>query len=110
MKLTCFIQYQLDPFKIELFQQYAANWGQIIPRCGGELLGYFFPYEGTNNIAYGLICFDSLASYEAYRNRLKQDKQALENFEFARQQQFIQQEKRSFLMADEHCFLKGLIK
>ena len=55
-----------DPFH-ESFRKYAENWGRIIPRCGGHLVGYFLPHEGTNDVAWGLIAFDSLAAYEAYR-------------------------------------------
>ena len=73
MGITCFIRYQIDPFQRDAFAQYAANWGQIIPRCGGRLLGYFLPHEGTNDIAWGLIAFDDLAAYEIYRARLKAD-------------------------------------
>ncbi|WP_240657468.1 NIPSNAP family protein [Pseudoalteromonas rubra] len=77
--ITCFIEYQLDPSKLALFEQYARNWGEIIPRCGGELVGYFLPHEGTNFVAYGLINFASLAEYEAYRVRLKADQQGRDN-------------------------------
>ncbi|HEX8957719.1 MAG TPA: NIPSNAP family protein, partial [Burkholderiaceae bacterium] len=73
--ITCFIRYEIDPFKRELFRRYAEQWGRIIPRCGGHLLGYFLPHEGSNDIAWGLIAFDSLASYEAYRARLKTDEE-----------------------------------
>ncbi len=97
MKVTCFIQYQLDPYKLEAFRQYAENWGRIIPACGGELLGYFMPHEGSNNTAFGLISFASLAEYERYRVRLKADPAGKANFEFAQREQFIVQELRSFL-------------
>jgi hypothetical protein len=97
MSITCFIEYRLDPFKLDLFARYAEQWGQIIPACGGQLLGYFLPHEGSNDRAFGLISFHSLADYEAYRHRLKQDSAALQNFAFARQHQFILQEWRSFL-------------
>ena len=73
MTIACFIRYEIDPFQREAFQDYARNWGRIIPRCGGKLLGYFLPHEGTNFVAYGLIGFDSLADYERYRTRLKAD-------------------------------------
>ena len=65
MTITCFIRYRIDPFQREAFKEYAENWGRIIPRCGGQLIGYFVPHEGTNDIAWGLIAFDSLAAYEA---------------------------------------------
>jgi len=71
MTITCIIRYQIDPFQRDAFKRYAENWGRIIPRCGGHLIGYFLPYEGTNDVGWGLIAFDSLASYEAYRMRLK---------------------------------------
>ena len=96
-KITCFIQYKINPFKVNEFQQYAKNWGQIIPECGGDLLGYFLPHEGTNDIAYGLISFNSLADYEVYRARLKKDKLGFANFSLAQEQKFIVEESRSFL-------------
>ena len=83
MTMTCFIRYQIDPFQRDAFKKYAENWGRIIPRCGGHLVGYFLPHEGTNDIAWGLIVFDSLASYETYRARLRSDPEALENFSMA---------------------------
>jgi len=99
MNVTCFIRYQIDPVQREEFQKYAENWGRIIPRCGGRLVGYFLPSEGTNDIAWGLIAFDSLASYEAYRKRLKADPEARENFSFARDKRIILREERAFLEA-----------
>ena len=99
MNVTCFIRYQIDPVQREEFQTYAENWGRIIPRCGGRLIGYFLPSEGTNDIAWGLIAFDSLASYEAYRKRLKADPEARENFAFARDKRLILREERTFLEA-----------
>ena len=83
MSIVCFIRYQIDPFQREAFATYARNWGPIIPRCGGHLIGYFLPHEGTNDIAWGLIGFDSLAAYERYRTRLKADERGRENFAFA---------------------------
>ncbi len=97
MTIVCFIRYQIDPFQRAEFQQYAREWGRIIPRCGGHLVGYFLPSEGTNDIAWGLIGFDSLASYEAYRARLKTDPQARANFEFAQTKRFILREERTFV-------------
>src|SRR5256885_793924 len=61
MTITVFIRYQLDPFQCDAFEEYARHWLTVIPKCGGNLLGYWMPHEGTNNIAYGLISFDSLA-------------------------------------------------
>jgi hypothetical protein len=96
MTITCFIRYQIDPFQREHFRQYAENWGRIIPRCGGHLLGYFLPHEGSNDIAWGLVAFDSLAAYEAYRTTLRTDTESRANFEFAQQHRFILREERTF--------------
>ena len=96
MPLTCFIRYQIDPFQRDVFKAYAGNWGRIIPRCGGHLVGYFLPHEGTNDVAWGLISFDSLAAYEAYRARLKTDAEGRENFLMAQRLRFILREERTF--------------
>jgi hypothetical protein len=97
MNISCFIRHQIDPFQREAFRRYAQNWGRIIPRCGGRLLGYFLPHEGSNDIALGLIGFDSLAAYEAYRARLKADAEGRANFEWAQRERFILREERTFL-------------
>ena len=95
--ITCFIRYQIDPFQRDAFAEYARNWLRIIPRCGGRLLGYFLPHEGTNDVAWGLIAFESLGAYETYRARLKADDEGRENFAFAQSRRFILREERSFL-------------
>ena len=97
MTITCFIRYQIDPFQREAFREYAVRWGRIIPRCGGNLVGYFLPHEGTNDVAWGLIAFDSLAAYEAYRAKLKADPEGRANFAFAQERRFILREERTFL-------------
>ena len=101
MKITCFIRYQIDPAKRAEFRHYAENWARIIPRCGGELLGYFLPHEGTNDIAFGLISFPTLAAYEAYRLRLHGDAESLNNFALANTERLILREERTFLEAVE---------
>jgi hypothetical protein len=104
MRITCFIRYQIDPYQKEAFQKYAENWGRIIPRCGGHLVGYFLPHEGTSDIAWGLIAFESLAAYEAYRARLRNDAEARENFAMAETKRLILREERSFLETVEETF------
>jgi NIPSNAP len=94
--VTCFIRYQIDPFQKEAFREYAENWGRIIPRCGGHLVGYFLPHEGTNDVAWGLIAFESLAAYEAYRAKLRTDPDALSNFAAAEAKRFVLREERTF--------------
>jgi len=97
MTVTCFIRYRIDPFRRDAFAAYARRWLSIIPRCGGDLLGYFLPYEGTNDIAWGLVSFPGLAEYEAYRARVRADAEARENFAFAQRERFILSEERTFL-------------
>ena len=102
--ITCFIRYQIDPFQRDAFREYAQYWGRIIPRCGGHLLGYFLPHEGSNDIAWGLIGFDSLAAYETYRARLKTDAEARTNFARAYEKRFILREERTFTEGVEGTF------
>lgn len=97
MTVTVFIRYRLDPFKVAEFERYAQNWLTIIPACGGDLLGYWMPHEGTNDIAFGLISFPGLAEYEAYRARLRTDEAGRANFEMAQDGRFILSEERTFL-------------
>ena len=97
MAITCFIRYEIDPFQLDAFREYANNWRRIIPRCGGDLVGYFLPHEGTNNVAWGLIAFESLAAYEAYRARLRSDPEGRSNFAFAQERRLILREERTFL-------------
>lgn len=97
MKTVCIIRYQIDPFQRDAFREYAEAWGRIIPRCGGHLVGYFLPSEGTNDVAWGLIGFDSLAQYETYRTKLKSDNEGRANFEFAQSRRLILREERNFV-------------
>jgi hypothetical protein len=95
--LTCFIRYQIDPFKRAEFVRYAQVWGQAIPRCGADLIGYFAPHEGSATLAYGVYNIENLAAYEAYRARLAADPLGRENYEFAKRERFILREDRTFL-------------
>lgn len=95
--LTCVIEYQIDPTKKDQFVQYAQNWGQAIPRCGADLIGYFAPHEGSSTLAYGIYSIESLAAYEAYRARLAADPLGRENYAFAQAEKFLLKETRTFL-------------
>jgi NIPSNAP len=97
--ITCVIRYQIDPFQRDAFRTYAEAWGRIIPRCGGTLLGYFLPHEGTNDVAWGLIAFESLADYETYRARITSDPEGRANFAFATERRLIVREERNFVEA-----------
>ena len=100
--ITCFIRYEIDPFKKEAFAHYAQNWGQAIPRCGADLIGYFGPHEGSATTAYGVYNIESLSAYEAYRARLAADPLGQKNYEFAKAEKFIQREDRVFLKNMSH--------
>jgi hypothetical protein len=97
MAITVFIRYQIDPFKRGMFETYAKRWSAVIPRCGGDLVGYWLPHEGTNNIAFALISFENLAAYESYRARLMLDEEGASIFGFAAEHKFILAEERTFL-------------
>ena len=107
MSITCFIRYEIDPFQRDAFREYAENWGRIIPRCGGNLIGYFLPLEGTNYEAWGLIAFDSLAAYESYRARLRSDPEGRANFAMAQEKRFIVREERTFTETVGAAFQKA---
>jgi hypothetical protein len=95
--ITCFIGYEIDPTRVDAFAQYARNWGEAIPRCGADLIGYYAPHEGSATLAYGVYNIESLAAYEAYRARLRDDPLGRENYLFAQREQFIRREDRAFL-------------
>ena len=95
--LTCIIQYRIDPTKRAHFEEYAQRWGQAIPRCGADLIGYYAPHEGSTTLAYGIYNIESLAAYEAYRQRLQQDPLGQENYAFAQREKFLLQEERTFV-------------
>lgn len=95
--LTCVIRYHIDPTQHDKFAQYARNWGQAIPRCGADLIGYFAPHEGSSTLAYGIYNVDSLAAYEDYRARLAEDPLGRENYAFAQREKFLVREDRTWL-------------
>ena len=96
--ITCIIRYRIDPRRPEHFARYARNWGQAIPRCGAELVGYYAPHEGSSTRAYGIYNIESLAAYEAYRARLADDPLGRENYAFA--------QREGFLLGEERCFVR----
>ena len=94
--ITCIIRYEIDPYRQDAFEEYARNWGRVIPRCGADLIGYFAPHEGTATTAYGIYTIENLAAYEAYRARLKADPLGRENLALSRRGQIIRREDRQF--------------
>jgi hypothetical protein len=99
MTIACMIRYEIDPFQRDAFERYAERWSRIIPRCGGHLVGYFLPHEGTNDVAWAIIAFESLGAYEAYRARLREDEDGRANFAAAQRERFILREERTFVRA-----------
>ncbi|MEM1159934.1 MAG: NIPSNAP family protein [Pseudomonadota bacterium] len=97
MSITCFIRYELDPWKTDAFREYARVWGEAIPAAGADLIGYFAPHEGSTTTAYGVYTIDNLAAYEAYRARLAASDLGRQNYEFAQAEKFILREDRIFL-------------
>ena len=97
MTITCFIKYEIDPTRPELFHEYAKTWGKAIPQCGVDLIGYYAPHEGSATTAYGVYNISSLAEYEQYRERLKQSVLGIQNYQFAKENKFILKEDRIFL-------------
>lgn len=107
--ITCFIRYEIDPFARDAFAEYARGWGQAIPACGADLIGYFGPHEGSATTAYGVYSLPDLAAYEAYRARLAEHPVGRSNFDFARRERFIRREDRIFLrrVSDPHAAPAG---
>lgn len=94
--LTCIIEYDIDPFKRDKFYQYAQSWGQAIPQCGADLVGFFAPHEGNTTKAFGIYNIANLAAYEAYRKRLADHPLGRKNYRFAAEKGFIRSEHRAF--------------
>ena len=94
--ITCIIRYEIDPYRLPAFEEYARNWGSVIPRCGADLVGYFAPHEGTTTTAYGIYSIADLAAYEAYRARIRADPLGRENFALSQRERFIRREDRQF--------------
>jgi hypothetical protein len=104
MTIACVIRYQIDPFQREVFKTYAETWGRVIPRCGGHLVGYFLPHEGTNDVAWGIIAFSSLAEYERYKLRVAADPDGRANFAMAAAKRCILREERNFVQVVDGTF------
>lgn len=97
MAILCAIRYPIDPFQPDGFKNHPENLIPIIPHCGGHLVGYFLPHEGTNEIARGLVAFDSLVSYQAYKTWLKSDEEAIADAAMIQAKRIITGEQRNFV-------------
>ena len=94
--VTIYLRYVLDPRKLKEFEHYGKLWIPLVARFGGTHHGYFLPSEGANNIALALFTFDSLTSYESYRQRSMEDAECLAAFQYAEETQCILSYERSF--------------
>ena len=95
--ITSYLQYELDPEKIDEFEEYARLWLALLPKFGGEHHGYFLPHESANDLAVALFSFPSLAAYEEYRTASKKDPKCLEAFDYAARTGCIKRYDRQFL-------------
>ena len=69
-----------------------------------EAHGWSAAEYGSFYVAWGLIAFESLAMYEAYRARIKADAEGRANFAFAQSHRLIVREERTFVETVEGTF------
>lgn len=94
--ITCYLKYEIDPWKLAEFEQYVRMWFPLLKKFGGTHHGYFLPSEGASNIALGLFSFPSMADYEQYREKSLQDPECQAAFRFARETRCFLSYERSF--------------
>jgi hypothetical protein len=102
--LVCIIRYQIDPFQKEDFRKHGQNLIRIVPRLGGHFIAFMLPHEGTNDVAWALVGFDSMADYEAYRTRIKADTEGVEDAEWTARKRLILREERNFVEVVDGTF------
>ena len=95
--ITCYITYRIDPDKLKEFEKYAQMWIPLVYKFGGTHHGYFLPHEGANDLAVALFSFDSLASYEVYREESMGDSQCIAAYDYAKETKCIRSYERSFM-------------
>jgi hypothetical protein len=95
--VTCYLRYEIDPYKKREFEHYARLWIPLVERFGGTHHGYFLPHEGASDIALALFTFDSLADYETYRKRVAKDADCKAAFAYAERTRCIRRYERSFM-------------
>jgi len=94
--ITCYLNYIIDPKKLNEFESYAKLWIPLVNKFGGTHHGYFLPSEGKNNVALALFSFPSLATYEQYRIDSFKDAECIEVFKYAQETDCIVSYERSF--------------
>jgi len=95
--ITCYVNYVIDPYKLDAFEQYAKMWIPLVESYGGTHHGYFLPHEGPNNVALTLFSFPTLAEYETYRTRSLSDPACQAAYDHAEKTRCIISYERSFM-------------
>ena len=95
--ITCYLQYTIDPYKCEEFRTYAEMWIPLIEKFGGTHHGYFLPKESASDLAVALFSFDSLAAYESYRAKARNDPDCRKASQYAEDTRCILRLNRQFL-------------
>lgn len=95
--ITCYVNYIIDPYKLQEFEIYAKKWIPLVNKFGGKHNGYFLPHEGPNDRALALFSFGSLAEYEKYRIESMADPACQEAYEYAIKTRCILSYERSFM-------------
>ena len=95
--ITCYLKYIIDPFQLDIFEEYGKRWIKLVNRFGGQHHGYFLPSEGANNVAFAMFSFASLSEYENYRRLILEDQECIEAFKIAEDSRCILSFERTFL-------------
>lgn len=95
--ITCYLRYEIDPVRLQAFEQYVTGWIPIVNRLGGVHHGCFLPHEGANDVAYALFSFPSLAAYERYRAAIRDDDEAAALWELSASTRCIRRFDRNFM-------------
>jgi len=94
--VTIYVRYVLDTAKLPEFEHYGKLWIPLVEKFGGRHHGYFMPSEGANNIALALFTFESLTTYERYRQQSFEDADCQAAFRYAEDTRCIISYERSF--------------
>lgn len=94
--ITCYLRYEIDPFKVKEFETYAKMWIPLVNKLGGTHHGYFLPHESSDHIAIAMFSFPSLAAYEAYRTKAASDPECQKAIAYYRETRCFLKHERSF--------------
>jgi hypothetical protein len=97
LMITCYLRYEIDPFKVKEFEAYGRMWIPLVEKFGGQHHGYFLPHEGPDHVAIAMFSFPSLADYEAYRIQAATDPECLKAVAYYQETRCFLKYERSFL-------------